>query len=108
MTDADVYRLLHGPYTPPALRRGDMTECLVRDCDVEATSWTNARIPWPRCQILGQRGGFGILVEAELAIAVCFESALAIRYWCPLLPVRCRARTTAGGRVGVGEQRWPG
>lgn len=81
MTDPDTHRLLHGPYVSPPLRRGDMTECLARDCDVKVTSWTNARLSWPRCQILGQHGGSGILVEAELAFAVCFESARAIMYW---------------------------
>lgn len=81
MTDADAYRLLHGPYVSPPLRVGDRTVCLARDCDVKVTSWTNVRISWPRCQPVGQRGGSGILVEEELARAVRCESALAIRYW---------------------------
>jgi hypothetical protein len=30
---------------------------------------------------VGQRGGSGLLVEEELARAVCNESAVAIKYW---------------------------
>jgi hypothetical protein len=100
MTDADPCRLLHGPYVSPPLRRGDIVECLARDCDVKVTSWTNARISWPRCQILGQRGGSGILVEAELARAVRCESALAIRYWWGVID-----KTVAWWRRALGVER---
>jgi hypothetical protein len=37
--------LLHGPYQPPALRRGDRATCLYLDAEVVITSWTDARIP---------------------------------------------------------------
>ena len=30
-------RLLHGPYNPPAVRRGDLATCLYRDSDVIIT-----------------------------------------------------------------------
>jgi hypothetical protein len=72
---------LNGPYTPPPLRKGDRTHCLLRDCDVVITSWSNGRIPWPRCRALHSRGGSGILLDEELARAVRQESALAIGYW---------------------------
>ena len=76
------YRLHHGPYRAPPLRRGDKAACLVRDCDVIITSWTAARIPWPRCRAEGTRGGgSGILVDEELARAVRTESAAAVGYW---------------------------
>ena len=82
MTDADRIRLLFGPYKAPALRRGDRAVCLVRDCDVVITGWTNAPISWPRCRALGTRGGgSGILVDEVLAWAIRHESALAIKYW---------------------------
>lgn len=73
--------LLFGPYQPPPLRRGDRAFCLLRDTDVVITSWSDARISWPRCRALQSRGGSGLLMDEELARAVRHESALAIRYW---------------------------
>src|SRR5262249_52544689 len=82
MEHRERVKLLFGPYRPPALRRGQRTFCLARGCDVVVTSWTAARIPWPRCHALGTYGGgTGILVTAELARAVRHESATAVRYW---------------------------
>src|SRR4051794_34410080 len=82
MTRADQVRLLHGPYRPPPLRRGDRAACLFRDGDVVVTGWSSARIPWPRCRLPGGHGGgSGLLVDGELARAVRSESALAVRYW---------------------------
>ena len=76
------FKLRHGPYVAPPLRRGDRATCLVRDCDVIITSWTAAPIPWPRCRAMGTRGGgSGILVDEELAWAVRTESAAAIGCW---------------------------
>ena len=74
-------QLLHGPYQAPRLQVGARTHCLLRDCEVTVTSWTNAPIPWPRCQPVGQRGGCGLLLDEELARAVRCESASAIAYW---------------------------
>ncbi|HKA56666.1 MAG TPA: hypothetical protein VKJ47_23725, partial [Candidatus Binatia bacterium] len=51
------------------------------DADVLITGWSDGRSPWPRCQIPGQRGGSGLLVDEELARAVRSESALAVRSW---------------------------
>jgi hypothetical protein len=77
------FRLLHGPYTAPAVRRGGRLNCLVRDCEVVVTSWTDARLPWPRGYPSAGSGprGSGLVVEGELARAVCCESAAAIGYW---------------------------
>lgn len=80
-TERDRVRLLFGPYEPPALKRGDQASCLFRDCDVIVTSWTNARIPWPRCRRIGEKGGTGLLVNEELARAIKHEAAVAIKYW---------------------------
>jgi hypothetical protein len=85
VTDADRFKLLFGPYQAPALRRGDRASCLVRDCLVVVTTWTDARIPWPRCRQCrkgrGSGGGSGLLVDEELAHAVRTESAAALSYW---------------------------
>jgi hypothetical protein len=81
VNDADRVKLLFGPYQAPPLRRGDRAFCLLRNCDVVITSWTDARIPWPRCGALdGPGGGSGLLLDEELARAVRHESA-AVMYW---------------------------
>jgi hypothetical protein len=82
VTDRDRVKLLFGPYRVPALRRGDRATCLFRDAEVVITSWTAARISWPRCRVLGgPGGGSGLLVDEELARAVMHESATAIKFW---------------------------
>jgi hypothetical protein len=62
----------------PALKRGERTRCLYRDCDVVITSRTDARIPWRRCRAIGTRGGSGLLVDEELLRAIRTQSAEAI------------------------------
>jgi len=78
----DPHQLHHGPYTPPALRRGDPATCLYRDGDVVITGLSDGRISWPQCRRLGARGGgLGLLVDEELARAVPLESSVALQYW---------------------------
>src|SRR5262245_7099178 len=82
MTDRERHKLLFGPYRAPVLQNGDRAFCLARDCDVIISSWTDARIPWPRCRALETHGGgSGILVDETLAWAIRHESAAAIEYW---------------------------
>jgi hypothetical protein len=49
--------------------------CLFRDCLVQVTAWTDARISWPRAIPVGERGHPSILVDDELARAVRTEAA---------------------------------
>jgi len=75
--------VLHGSYAQPALRRGDRTYCLVRDCLLVVTSWSDAPISWPRgCRLPKRCRGFpSLIVDEELARAIQHESAAAIIYW---------------------------
>ncbi len=66
----DKYRLLHGPYEPPPLRKGDRTTCLYRDADVVITGWSDGPIRWPRCRALGRRGGPDAPAELRDALEV--------------------------------------
>jgi hypothetical protein len=79
-TIPDKCRLLHGPYRPPRLHVGARTDCLMRGT-VVITSWTDARISWPRCLPLQTKGHPSLLLDDELARAVRTEAAAAIRFW---------------------------
>jgi hypothetical protein len=81
MIERDRVKLLFGPYRAPPLKRGDRATCLFRDATVVITSWTDARIPWPRCRALDSPGGgSGLLVDEELARAVRHEAAAAVMH----------------------------
>jgi hypothetical protein len=57
MTDRERVKLLFGSYQAPPLKRGDRAVCPFRACAVVITSWTDARIPWPRCRALDSPAG---------------------------------------------------
>jgi hypothetical protein len=75
----DKCRLLHGPYRPAALHVGDRADCLMRGT-VVITSWTDARISWPRCKRQGKSHP-SLLLDDELARAIRTESLAAVCYW---------------------------
>ncbi len=47
------------PLHAALIQRGDRATCLYRDAEVVITSWTDARISWPRGHGIGVRGGSG-------------------------------------------------
>src|SRR5439155_19943359 len=69
------------PYQAPRLKVGDRATCLIRDCDIEIKSWTDAPIPWPRGLPIGGRGQPRLLVNEELARAIRTEAAVAVMHW---------------------------
>jgi hypothetical protein len=78
----DRLRLLHGPYRPSRLGRGDRVTCLLRDWAAVIIRWTAAPIPWPRCRVVdGPDGGSGLLLDEELGWSVRCESTAAVAYW---------------------------
>src|SRR5258707_5870441 len=79
-TIPDKCRLLHGPYRPPRLNVGDRTDCLMRGT-VVVTSWSDARISWPRCLPVQSKSHPSLLLDDELARAVRTESAAAVCFW---------------------------
>jgi hypothetical protein len=56
MNQRESVKLLFGPYRAPRLQRGNRPTCLVRDAYFAVTSWTDARMSWPRCRVVGSRG----------------------------------------------------
>jgi hypothetical protein len=93
----NVTRLRFGPYSPPQFGQDDRTFSLYRDSDVVITSWTDARIPWPRCRAVESRGGSGLLVTEELKRAILSEAAIALKFW---FGVSTRPCGIGGGRSG--------
>jgi hypothetical protein len=81
MPHPDNATLLGAPYRCPAVKKGDRAFCLLRDCGVVITGWSDGRFPWPRCRALDKRGGSVLLVDEELARAVRTESVEALKYW---------------------------
>jgi hypothetical protein len=106
MVDEDHVRLLHGPYTPPALKVGERAMCLYRDAEVVVYGWSAARISWPLCYHVGTRAfGKGLLVDEELARSVGLESAVAVGHWWGVSRATVRKWRKV---VGAGRKNNPG
>src|SRR6516162_8028198 len=73
----DKCRLLQGPYQAPAPRVSDGADCLMRGT-VLITSWTDARISWPRCRRPQSKSHPSLLLDTELARAFRTETAIAV------------------------------
>lgn len=71
------FELLHGPYVPPAARRGDLLRCEYRGGDVRVGGMTDAPIQWPRALKTGKASP---IVCGDLARAIRCESELAVAY----------------------------
>lgn len=78
MTDADRFKLLHGPYSPPAVRPGDTVTCEYRDRDVVVGEMSGGPIPWPTAR---KRGRTGPILCGDLVRAVRTESEVAVAHW---------------------------
>jgi hypothetical protein len=93
--------LLHGPYSPPRVRRGDVLFCEIRGA-VKLSGWTEGPIPWPWTHVRGAgRGGGGraIILCGDLARAVRGEAVVAIFHqWV--------VSTTGAGRVRTLTGSW--
>jgi hypothetical protein len=100
-TGGGKFDLLFGPYQPPDLEPGDRTWCLLRDCQVVVTRWSDGKISWPLCHGLeANSGASGFLVDGEFARAIRSESAAAVGHW---WGVGNAAVTRWRKRLGVGR-----
>jgi hypothetical protein len=103
------FDLLFGPYRPPDVQPGDRTWCLLRDCLVVVTRWSDGRISWPLCHGLeANSGASGYLVDAEFARAIRSESAAAVGHWWGVgnaAVTRWRKRLGVGRMTSEGSRR---
>lgn len=94
--------LIGAPYRPPECRVGDWIDDEI-DGKIEVGGWTDAPIAWPRRK---KNGRPSLILTAELARAVCTESAEAVCYWWGVGPTKVwQWRQALGvGRVTPGTR----
>lgn len=85
MTDADRFKLLHGPYSTPRVRLGWILHDDVRGLNVTVVDVTDARIPWPVGVPVDGRARSPVVYGA-LADAVALESNQAVAHWWGVTP----------------------
>jgi hypothetical protein len=72
---------LIGVYQPPRVRSRERVWCEYREQWCRITTWSEGRIPWPRCAPIGAGGGSGLWIDETLKIAILTESGQALEYW---------------------------
>lgn len=77
LPDEDRFKLVGGPYYPPAVRRDAWLMDEERG-NVCVGGYSEGRIPWPRVK---KTGTASLILCGDLVRAVKTESALAIKYW---------------------------
>lgn len=75
MHDRQRLKLLHGPYAPPQVQRGDRLEDKARG-KVKVLGYSDSPIPWPYCH--RSNHGYSLILCGDLIRAVQCESEIAI------------------------------
>ena len=76
MKDRDRFKLLHGPYLPPKVRRGRKLFCEIRGT-VTVGGYSDGPIPWPRMK---KSGSACLVLCGDLVRAVHQESSQAVAH----------------------------
>jgi hypothetical protein len=93
--NGDSIRLLHGPYSTPAVRIGQKVDCEFRGQEVVVGGLSDGLIQWPTVKMKGRRS---LIVFGDLARAVRTESNMAVaHHW----GVACCTVTTWRRALGV-------
>jgi hypothetical protein len=78
-TDANRFRLLHGPYQSPNVEPGQTLRCEIRG-RLTVGRFSKGRIPWPISRGSNQGGG-SYIICGDLSKAIRCESSLALHHW---------------------------
>jgi hypothetical protein len=77
MRDQESLRLVHGPYSTPAVRVGARMDGEFRGREVVVGGFSDGLIQWPTVKMKGRRS---LVVFGDLARAVRVESAVAVAH----------------------------
>jgi hypothetical protein len=95
LRDEQRHRLLFGPYSPPAIKRGYLVD-VVRG-KLPFSHFSNGRIPWPIAKKPGPHGSGGFILCGDLVRALNSESGPAIAYHWGVSPATVTNWKTAVG-----------